>query len=165
MTNHYNHISNKVFSHDSAVNQVQSWQTKGEKIVFTNGCFDLVHRGHVEYLAKAADLGTKMIVGLNTDASVSRIKGPSRPLVDEQSRAILMAAFEFVDMIVFFDEETPYELIKALQPDVLVKGSDYKAENIVGYDIVTGKGGTVETIDFVPGFSTTSLIKKIMDTH
>ena len=158
-------IKGKIVSRKNAVGIVREWQEAGKKVVFTNGCFDIVHRGHVDYLLRAADLGDKMVLGLNTDASVSRIKGPKRPLVDEESRAILLAAFEFIDLIVFFDEETPYELIKAVQPNVLVKGSDYKVEDIVGYDIVIGRGGTVETIDFVEGFSTTNLIQKIIDTH
>lgn len=162
MNNHYNAISGKISLLHNAILSVKRWQETGEKIVFTNGCFDLVHRGHVEYLAKAADLGQRLVVGLNTDASVSRLKGPTRPLVDQDSRAILMAAFAFVDLVVFFDEDTPYELIKAIQPDILVKGSDYRPESIVGYDIVTGRGGKVETIDFVEGFSTTRLIEKIL---
>ncbi|MBN2167327.1 MAG: D-glycero-beta-D-manno-heptose 1-phosphate adenylyltransferase [Marinilabiliaceae bacterium] len=158
-------ITDKIVNAEAAAELVIQWQSVKQKVVFTNGCFDIVHRGHVEYLSKAADLGSKMIIGLNTDISVSRLKGPTRPLVDEKSRAILLAALQFIDLVVFFDEDTPYELIKKLQPDVLVKGSDYKAEDIVGYDVVTGRGGTVETIDFVDGFSTTSLIIKIIDTH
>ncbi|MFT3737331.1 MAG: D-glycero-beta-D-manno-heptose 1-phosphate adenylyltransferase [Breznakibacter sp.] len=162
---HLSVIKNKIVSRDKAAQIVGQWQNNGDQVVFTNGCFDLVHRGHVEYLSLAADLGQKMILGLNTDVSVQRLKGPKRPLVDEYSRAILLAAFSFIDLIVYFDEDTPYELIKALQPDVLVKGSDYRPESIVGYDIVTGRGGKVETIDFVEGFSTSKLVKKIIDTH
>lgn len=158
-------IQHKIVSRHEAARLVAQWQSSGQKVVFTNGCFDLVHRGHVEYLSLAADLGQKMVLGLNTDASVQRLKGPNRPLVDERSRAILLAAFSFIDLVVFFDEDTPYELIKALQPDILVKGSDYKPESIVGYDIVTGRGGKVETIEFVEGFSTTNLVKKIIETH
>jgi rfaE bifunctional protein nucleotidyltransferase chain/domain len=158
-------IQNKIVTRSDAAEIVAQWQLQGDKIVFTNGCFDIVHRGHVEYLSLAADLGQRMVIGLNTDASVQRLKGPSRPLVDEYSRAVLLAALSFVDLIVFFDEDTPYELIKALQPDVLVKGSDYKPESIVGYDVVTGRGGKVETINFVEGFSTTKLVEKILATH
>jgi D-glycero-beta-D-manno-heptose 1-phosphate adenylyltransferase len=158
-------IQNKIVTRSDAAEIVGQWQLQGDKIVFTNGCFDIVHRGHVEYLSLAADLGQRMVIGLNTDASVQRLKGPSRPLVDEYSRAVLLAALGFVDLIVFFDEETPYELIKTLQPDVLVKGSDYKPESIVGYDVVTGRGGKVETINFVEGFSTTKLVEKILATH
>jgi rfaE bifunctional protein nucleotidyltransferase chain/domain len=158
-------VKSKIVDWNSAAAQIAQWQCNGEKIVFTNGCFDIVHRGHVEYMAIAAGLGQRLVIGLNTDASVKRLKGDLRPLVDEQSRAVLLAAFEFIDLIVFFDEDTPYDLIKALQPDILVKGSDYKPESIVGYDIVTGRGGKVETIDFVEGFSTTRLIEKIIATH
>lgn len=154
-------ITNKIKSRNEAQDIVSQWIQNGDSIVFTNGCFDIVHRGHIDYLSKAKDKGTKLVLGLNTDASVQRLKGPNRPVVDEQSRAILMAALQFIDLVVFFDEDTPYELIKALQPDVLVKGSDYKAEDIVGYDILMAKGGKVETIDFVEGFSTTSIVEKI----
>ncbi|MBP8848984.1 MAG: D-glycero-beta-D-manno-heptose 1-phosphate adenylyltransferase [Breznakibacter sp.] len=159
--NHYQNILDKIVNHDTAKGLVSLWQSNNNEIVFTNGCFDILHRGHVEYLAKAASLGHKLVLGLNTDNSVSRIKGPLRPVVDQNSRAVLLAALGFIDLVVFFDEETPYELIKLIQPDILVKGSDYKPESIVGYDIVTEKGGRVETIDFVDGFSTTSLIEKI----
>lgn len=157
----FQRIENKIKKQDEAKNIIENWIAEGEKIAFTNGCFDIVHRGHVEYLSKAKDLGTKLVLGLNTDASVRRLKGDNRPIVDEQSRAVLLAALQFIDLVVFFDEDTPYELIKALQPDILVKGSDYKAEDIVGYDVVTAKGGKVETIDFVEGFSTTTIVEKI----
>lgn len=158
-------LKSKIVDRQQAAKIVQQWQTNGDKVVFTNGCFDLVHRGHVEYMAIAANLGQRLVLGLNTDASVKRLKGELRPLVDEQSRAILLAAFEFIDLIVLFDEDTPYELIKTVQPDILVKGSDYKPESIVGYDIVTARGGKVETIDFVEGFSTTKLVERIIATH
>lgn len=137
------------------------WKFRGQKVVFSNGCFDLLHRGHVEYLSKAADLGDVLVIGLNTDASVKRLKGPSRPLQDEQTRALILSALQFVDYVLLFDEETPYELIKQVEPDVLVKGNDYKAEDIVGYDIVTAKGGKVITIELVQGHSTTGLISKM----
>lgn len=137
------------------------WKFKENKIVFTNGCFDLIHRGHIEYLAKASALGDVLVVGLNTDASVRSIKGRSRPLQDEYSRALILAAMRFVDYVVLFDEDTPENLIRKIQPDVLVKGGDYKPSEIVGYDIVTAKGGKVVTIELVENFSTTRLIKKI----
>lgn len=136
-------------------------QHPGWKVVFTNGCFDLVHQGHIDYLSKARDLGDVLVVGLNTDASVRRLKGPRRPINDEYSRALLLASMLFVDYVVLFGEDTPYELIKTLQPDILVKGSDYRPEDIVGYDIVMAKGGKVETLDFLPGFSTTAIEQKI----
>lgn len=154
-------IYDKIKSSTDAAILVTEWQSEGSKVVFTNGCFDLVHRGHVEYLSRAAQKGQKLVLGLNSDASVRRLKGETRPIVDEESRAILLAAFQFIDLVVLFDEDTPYELISALQPDCLVKGADYNAEDIVGYDIVTARGGTVETITFVDGFSTSSIVEKI----
>ena len=154
-------IKNKLLSREALETKLAEWRSAGETIVFTNGCFDILHRGHVEYLAQAADLGDKLIIGLNTDASVKRLKGESRPINDEKSRALLLSALQFVDVVVFFDEDTPYELIKQVQPDILVKGNDYKPEEIVGYDIVTAKGGKVLTIDLVEGFSTTNIIKRL----
>lgn len=145
----------KIFS---TLNQ---WRFKDEKIVFTNGCFDIVHKGHIEYLASAATLGTKLVIGLNTDISVKRLKGETRPVNDEQARALILSALIFVDQVILFNEDTPYELIKFIQPDILVKGSDYKPEDIVGYDIVKNKGGKIITIDLTPEFSTTSILKKI----
>lgn len=158
--NHLEKIQNKILNKDNLEEWVAECRAKGSKIVFSNGCFDILHRGHVEYLAKAANFGDEMLIGLNTDASVKRLKGPSRPINDEFARAIVLAGLEFVSAVVLFDEDTPYNLIKAVQPDVLVKGSDYKPEDIVGYDIVTAKGGRVETIDFVDGYSTTRTIEK-----
>ena len=158
--NHLEKIQNKILNKDNLAEWVAECRAKGSKIVFSNGCFDILHRGHVEYLVKAANFGDKMLIGLNTDASVKRLKGPSRPINDEYARAIVLAGLEFVSAVVLFDEDTPYNLIKAVQPDVLVKGSDYKPEDIVGYDIVTAKGGRVETIDFVDGYSTTRTIEK-----
>ncbi len=144
--------------------QVKAWQAKGEKIVFTNGCFDLLHLGHVDYLEKARNLGDRLVIGLNTDDSVSRFKGPERPLQDQTSRARILAALQFVDLVVFFNEDTPLNLISELLPNILVKGSDYLAENIVGADVVKKAGGKVETIDFVPGYSTTRIVEKIKRT-
>jgi len=161
----YNHVLQKIYSSvDALKNTVNIWQQQGNKVVFTNGCFDLLHRGHVDYLTKAADLGNKLIIGVNTDASVSGLKGPHRPIQDEQSRLQILASLEAVDAVILFGEETPYDLIKTLQPDVLVKGSDYKPESIVGYDVVTAKGGEVKTIDFLPGFSTSLIEQKIKNT-
>lgn len=137
------------------------WKFKNKKIVFTNGCFDILHRGHVEYLAQAANHGDILIIGLNTDHSVRKIKGDSRPVQDEYARAILLASLSFVTAVVLFDDDTPYQLIKKIQPDVLIKGSDYNIKDIVGYDIVTSKGGEVVTIDFIDGYSTSSIIEKL----
>ncbi len=155
-------LKSKILSADAVKKRANIWRMFNQKIVFTNGCFDILHQGHVDYLCKAKDLGHKLIVGLNTDASVKRQnKSPERPINTEQSRALILAALGFVDAIVLFDEETPYNLIKAIQPDVLVKGADYKAEEIVGYDILKANGGEVMTIELTEGFSTTALINKI----
>lgn len=139
------------------------WKKKGEKVVFTNGVFDLVHTGHITYMADAASLGTKLIIGLNSDSSVKRLKGPDRPVNDEQSRALLLAAFFFIDAIVIFDEDTPLNLISTLLPDVLAKGGDYTVETIVGAKEVMANGGEVKVISFVDGFSSTAIIKKIRE--
>ena len=141
------------------------WKNAGEKVVFTNGCFDLVHRGHIDSLSKAADLGDRLIVGLNSDVSVIQLKGENRPLIDQQSRAILLASLLMVDAVVIFDEETPYQLIQQLVPDVLVKGTEYKVEEIAGHDIVLAAGGKVERISLTEGFSTTDLIQKIKERY
>ncbi|MBQ8222740.1 MAG: D-glycero-beta-D-manno-heptose 1-phosphate adenylyltransferase [Bacteroidales bacterium] len=158
---HLEKIYDKILDDKSLDGRLNLWRREGMTIVFSNGCFDILHRGHVEYLSKAADYGDKLIIGLNTDDSVKRLKGPLRPVNDEKARAMLLAALEFVDAVIFFEEDTPYNLIKRVQPDVLVKGKDYKAEDIVGYDIVTNRGGKVETIELVDGFSTTKIIEKI----
>lgn len=150
-----------IFKKEDAFNLLQTWRFKDEKIVFSNGCFDIIHRGHLEYLASAASMGNKMIIGLNSDSSTQRLKGPSRPIIDEYSRALLLASLGFVDMVILFEEDTPYNLIDFVQPDILVKGSDYQAEDIVGYDIVKAKGGEIKTLDFIEGFSSTGIIKKI----
>lgn len=149
-------VKRRVFSSPFSV-----LRSQGMKVVFTNGCFDILHRGHIEYLSKAADMGDVLVVGLNTDASVRRLKGEGRPVNNEEARALVLASLSFVDAVVLFDEDTPYELIKAVHPDVLVKGADYKVEEIVGYDIVTSYGGKVETVPLVEGYSTTKLLSFI----
>lgn len=154
-------IQEKIISGDRLNRWLAVSRFKGRKIVFTNGCFDVLHRGHITYLAKAAALGNALVIGLNTDASVKRLKGPSRPLQDEETRALILASLSFVTAVVLFDEDTPYDLIKRVQPDVLVKGGEYKIEDIVGYDVVKGKGGTITTIDMVEGFSSTGIIQKL----
>lgn len=160
----HNKLAEKFNTRESLQPLLRSWSEAGYKVVFTNGCFDILHRGHVEYLCHARDLGDKLVLGLNTDSSVRRLgKSPERPVNDEQTRATILAALECIDAIILFDEDTPYELIRFVQPDVLVKGNDYKAEDIVGYDIVSAKGGQVITIPLVQGFSTTKLIAKL--TH
>ncbi len=140
---------------------INNWRLRERKVVFTNGCFDILHLGHIDYLSKAADLGHELVVGLNTDQSVRRIKGAGRPINDQDARARLLASLFFVSAVVLFDEDTPYELIKKVQPHVLVKGSDYKAEDIVGYDVVKARQGEVITIDFLEGFSTSAIIEKL----
>jgi rfaE bifunctional protein nucleotidyltransferase chain/domain len=156
--------ADKIKDLPAAVRQVTQWKQQGKRVVFTNGCFDLLHLGHVDYLEKARNLGDVLVVGLNTDDSVSRFKGPRRPIQDQVSRSRVMAALQSVDMVVFFNEDTPLELISALVPQVLVKGSDYLAENIVGAEVVKKAGGEVKTIDFVPGYSTTRIVERIKTT-
>jgi D-glycero-beta-D-manno-heptose 1-phosphate adenylyltransferase len=141
--------------------RIAAWQNEGKKVVFTNGVFDLLHIGHITYMAKASELGDKLVIGLNSDASVKRIKGDDRPVNDQNSRAALLAALFFVDGIVLFEEDTPINIITNLLPDVLVKGADYAIENIVGAKEVIANGGEVKTIDFVEGYSSTSIIQKI----
>ena len=157
--------SDKICTLEEAKVRVQNWQAQGEQVVFTNGCFDIVHLGHIDYLEKARAKGQRLIVGINTDASVRRLKGEKRPIVTEYPRARMMASFAFVDLVVLFGEDTPLELIQALKPNVLTKGSDYTVENIVGADVVLAHGGKVETIDLVDGYSTTQIIQKIKEAY
>jgi len=154
-------IKSKIVSVDKLRSVLNMWRFKEYKIVFTNGCFDILHYGHVDYLTKAADLGHKLVIGLNSDESVRKIKGASRPVQDEKTRAYCLAAFHFVDKVVLFDEEIPYTLIGIIKPDILVKGSDYQPEEIAGFDIVTSYNGKIITIDLSPGYSTSEIIKKI----
>ena len=154
-------LLNKIGDLDSAKAMVHNWQTAGMKVVFTNGVFDLVHIGHITYLAKAAELGHKLIIGLNSDSSVKRLKGEGRPVNDQNNRAALLAALFFVDAVVVFEEDTPLNLITGLMPDILVKGADYAVENIVGAKEVIANGGEVKTINFVEGYSSTAIIQKI----
>ncbi len=156
-------IESKIHTNESLKKIIAYWRFSDKKIVFTNGCFDLLHYGHVDYLSKAAALGDILIVGLNTDASTARLKGPARPINDERSRLHIMASLFYVSAVVLFDEPTPYDLISLVQPDVLVKGGDYKPEAIVGYDVVKSRGGEVVTLEFVPGYSTSALEQKIID--
>ncbi len=161
---HLDIIKKKIFTTETIVSQLNVWRFKDRKIVFTNGCFDILHQGHVDYLSKAADLGHVLIVGLNSDASTHALKGPTRPINDEYSRALILASLHFTDAVILFDEATPYELIKYLQPDILVKGADYKVEQIAGHDIVLAKGGQVLTIELLQGFSTSAIEAKIKNS-
>lgn len=155
--------ANKILSLEEAIQKTSEWRAGNSKTVFSNGCFDILHAGHVDYLEKARKKGDHLVVGLNTDQSVSRIKGSDRPIVDEVSRSRVLAALEFVDAVVLFDEDTPYDLIKALNPDILVKGKDYEISNIIGADYVLQNGGKVETIELTEGLSTTNVITKILN--
>jgi rfaE bifunctional protein nucleotidyltransferase chain/domain len=155
-------IKSKIYSREMLVRQMAIWRMKDYKVVFTNGCFDILHPGHIDYLSKAADLGDALIIGVNSDASVKKLnKGANRPIQNENDRALILSSLQFVEALIIFEEDTPYELIKALQPDVLVKGGDWKEADIVGADIVKAKGGVVTTISFVEGYSTTYIENKI----
>jgi len=154
-------IENKIMSMENAKIQIKKWQNNDEKVVFTNGCFDVLHAGHIKYLFKAKSLGDHLVIGLNTDNSVRILKGKNRPLQDEQDRALILAALEAVDLVILFDENTPLEIITFLKPDILVKGSDYTIDNIVGAKEIVQWGGKVETIEFVNGKSTSLIIEKM----
>jgi len=156
-------LFNKITDIASAKALVDGWKNEDKKVVFTNGVFDLLHIGHISYLSKAAELGDKLIIGLNADSSVKRIKGESRPINNQNTRAVLLASFFFVDAVVIFEEDTPLNLISTLLPDVLIKGADYSIENIVGAKEVLANGGEVKTITFVDGYSSTSIINRIKE--
>lgn len=138
-------------------------RSQKKKVVFTNGVFDIIHRGHIEYLLKAKELGDALIIGLNTDASVRRLKGEKRPLVTQDDRAFILANLLPVDFVCMFEEDTPLELISAIVPDVLVKGADYKIADIVGHEVVERSGGKVETIEFIPNRSTSGIIEQVLE--
>lgn len=157
----FEHLLQKIQAWPQAAHNINRWQQQGDEIVFTNGCFDLLHRGHYAYLAQAKDLGHHLVVGLNSDASVRRLKGENRPIHTEQDRALALAALSFVDLVVIFDQDTPLELINLLRPDVLVKGGDYKIETIVGAAETLALGGQVLALPFVEGFSSTAIINKL----
>lgn len=154
--------SSKLMSRCEAVERVRAWQASGKKVVFSNGCFDILHAGHVEYLQAARGLGDVLVIGLNSDDSVRRIKGPSRPVCCEGDRAMVLSALQVVDAVTLFDEDTPEELIGLLLPDVLVKGADWAVEHIAGAQAVLDHGGAVLTLPLLVGRSTTSLIEKII---
>jgi rfaE bifunctional protein nucleotidyltransferase chain/domain len=157
-------IEAKIHSNlDSLLPMVKQWKKEGNSIVFTNGCFDLIHLGHIDYLAKAADLGNKLILGLNSDSSVKELKGEARPIFDETSRSTKLASLAFIDAVVLFSEDTPISLISEIKPDYLVKGGDYSVETVVGSDLVLQNGGQVKLIPFLEGHSSTRVIKKIKE--
>ena len=161
ITMHIQQILSRIYSLTDLQNKVIEWRKKEQKIVFTNGCFDILHAGHVTYLAAAADAGDKLIIGLNADSSIKHLKGLNRPVIQQQQRALLLASLLFVNAVILFEEDTPLQLITALQPDVLVKGGDYTEDTIVGAAAVKANGGMVKIIPFVAGLSTSGIIAKI----
>jgi D-glycero-beta-D-manno-heptose 1-phosphate adenylyltransferase len=157
-------LESKIQTFSQMAETVAAWRAAGETIVFTNGCFDLLHYGHLHYLSAARDLGHRLVVGLNSGASVRRLKGPSRPINDEATRTHLLAALSVVDAVVVFEDDTPLSLIEIVQPNVLVKGGDWKPEQIVGSDRVFARGGRVLSLPFVDGYSTTNIERKIKES-
>jgi len=160
--NKFRKIQQKILTPEELIILRKVWKSQNMKVVFTNGCFDLIHLGHIDYLSKAADLGDKLIIGVNSDSSVSILKGKNRPIKDEITRMILLASFEFVDAVVLFKEETPAKLIDLIIPDILVKGGDYQENNIVGADTVRNHGGQLIILPFLEGHSTTKLEQRII---
>jgi rfaE bifunctional protein nucleotidyltransferase chain/domain len=154
-------IFSKILTREEAGRKAAAWRAEGLRIVFTNGCFDILHYGHIHYLAQARDLGDRLVVGLNSGDSVRRLKGPGRPINDEPTRQLLLAALAVVDAVVVFDEDTPYELIRQVGPDVLVKGGDWAPEQIIGSDLVLERGGEVRSLPYIEGYSTTRIEQKI----
>jgi len=161
MSKKLNKLKSKILNINDLSKIINEWRLNGDKIVFTNGCFDLIHLGHLEILARSADLGDKLIVGINSDESIKKIKGNSRPIIEEDSRAKQLAAIEFIDAVILFNEDTPYNLINILKPDVLTKGGDYKKNDIVGNQLINKEKGEVVIIPLTQGYSTTSILEKI----
>mgnify|MGYP001395068361 FL=1 len=161
MSKKLNKLKAKIFNIKDLSKIINEWRLNGDKIVFTNGCFDLIHLGHLEILARSADLGDKLIVGINSDMSIKKIKGNSRPIIEEDSRAKQLAAIEFIDAVILFNEDTPYDLINILKPDILTKGGDYKKNDIVGNQLINKQQGEVVIIPLTQGYSTTSILEKI----
>ena len=164
MNNIWRQIEKKVCKDwEDASAKMSSWKSASDKVVFTNGCFDLLHLGHLQYLSEAADLGQKLIIGLNSDLSVQRLKGKNRPIKKQNERARQLASLSFVDAVVIFEEDTPEKLIKFLLPDILVKGGDYSIDQIVGAEAILSAGGSVKNLSFLDGYSSTNLIRKIQE--
>ena len=161
MSKKLNKLKAKILNIKDLAKIINEWRLNGDKIVFTNGCFDLIHLGHLEILARSADLGDKLIVGINSDMSIKKIKGNSRPIIEENSRVQQLAAIEFVDAVILFNEDTPYDLIHILKPDVLTKGGDYKKNDIIGNQLINKEQGEVVIIPLTQGYSTTSILEKI----
>lgn len=158
-------MNNSILEKEELVKVRKELKKSGKKVVFTNGCFDIIHAGHVDYLVKAKSFGDILVVGINSDSSMKRIKGNKRPIITEEERSFIVSNLKPVDFVTIFDEDTPYELIHEIIPDFLVKGSDWNIENIVGRDIVEANGGEVKTIDFVTDQSTSKIIKKIIELY
>lgn len=156
-------INNKILTFNGIQHQVKRWKLLDKKVAFTNGCFDILHEGHIEMLSQSATMGDILVVGVNTDASVKKLKGENRPVNKETFRALMLASLTIIDAVVLFDEETPLDLIRIIEPDILIKGGDYAMEQIVGAEDVVKNGGEVKIIPLVKGYSTTALIQKIQD--
>ena len=154
-------VKNKIFNKNNLLKKLEIWRGSNKKIVFTNGCFDLIHLGHIEVLARSADLGDILIIGVNTDSSIKELKGNNRPIIKENSRAQQLASLEFVDAVILFNEQTPLELIKVIKPNVITKGGDYNSEQVVGNEIAVKNEGEVIIIPLTQGYSTTSILAKI----
>ena len=161
MSKKLNKLKAKIFNIKNLSKIIKEWRLNGDKIIFTNGCFDLIHLGHLEILARSADLGDKLIVGVNSDVSIKKIKGNSRPIIHEDSRAKQLAAIEFVDAVILFNEDTPHDLISFINPDIITKGGDYKKNDVVGNELMNKKAGEVVIIPLTQGYSTTSILEKI----
>ena len=161
MSEALNKINNKIFDLELLMKKIEKWRSENKKIVFTNGCFDLIHLGHIEILARSSDFGDKLIIGVNSDLSIKKLKGENRPIIEESSRIRQLSALEFVDAVVLFNEETPIKLIESIKPNVITKGGDYKAKNVVGNEVVNQKNGEVVIIPLTQGYSTTSILNKI----
>lgn len=156
-------IESKILSPDALLQRIKFWRQLAEKIIFTNGCFDILHEGHVHLLSQCHELGGMVIIGLNSDSSVKKLKGKDRPINKQHSRAVLLSAIEFVDAVTIFNEPTPEKLIHAIKPDILVKGGDWKKKDIVGADFVENYGGVVKTVPYLKGFSTTNILARAKD--
>lgn len=154
-----------IYNLEDAIEKIKEYKSQNKKIVFTNGCFDIIHAGHVRYLNVAKGYGDVLVVGLNSDSSIRRIKGDKRPIIPQEQRAYVLGELKPVDMVIIFDEDTPYNLIKAIKPDILIKGADWDIKNIVGADIVLSNGGSVNTINFDYDTSTSKIIKRVLELY
>ena len=157
-------IEKKIFTWGNLATQCQEWQSEGQKIVFTNGCFDILHFGHLHYLAAAKALGDRLVIGLNSSSSVARLKGVHRPIQDEKTRMFMIASLQYVDAVTTFEEDTPLKLIETIRPNILVKGGDWPIESIVGAQFVLKNGGAVKSLAFIDGYSTTAIETKIKNS-